>query len=111
MYRRICDAETQARKDPSLRLGRRTYAALQTLQSGKMVSHVLKACQTLEFSTYISRQCCEAFAAASASAILFNLLRSCNRSTPHQELLRYTHSHTDNKLHNSLNDTYCAVVF
>lgn len=86
---RIRAAEARARADPSLKLGKQTTAALRTLQTGKMISHVLKACQTLELSTQLSRRCCEAFAHAQAADILFTLLRSCNRSTPHQELLRY----------------------
>ena len=36
------------------------------------------------------RLCCVSFAEAAASNVLFALLRSCNRSTPHQELLRYS---------------------
>lgn len=67
--------------------------ALQVLQSGKMISQLLKACQTLELSTQLSRYCGEAFAQAGASRILFALIRSCNRSTPHQELLRYAYIH------------------
>lgn len=85
---RIQQAERRAIADPSLRLGKQTIAALHTLQSGKMISQLLKACQTLQLSTQLSRYCCEAFAQAGAAAILFGLLRSCNRSTPHQELLR-----------------------
>ena len=54
-----------------------------------MISHVLKACQTLLLSTQYSIKCCKAFAASSASSILLDLIRSCNRSTPHQELLKY----------------------
>ena len=88
MRKRIKQAEIKARADPSLRLGKQTMVALQTLQNGKMISHLLKSCQTLELSTQLSRHCCESFAHANAASILFGLLRSCNRSTPHQELLR-----------------------
>ena len=45
---------------------------------------------------------------AGASRILFALIRSCNRSTPHQELLRYVHTHT-NTLH--ISQTYYAIKF
>lgn len=37
-------------------------AALHVLQTGKMISQLLKACQTLELSTQLSRRCCDAFA-------------------------------------------------
>jgi abnormal spindle-like microcephaly-associated protein len=90
MRLRIQAAEAKARADPSLRLGKQTVAALHTLQTGKMISALLKACQVLQLSTQVSRYCCEAFAQAEAASILFGLLRSCNRSQPHQELLRYT---------------------
>lgn len=88
--KRIREAHARAAADPSLKLGKKTTAALEVLRSGKMISHVLKACQTLELSTQLSKYCCEAFAQANAANILFNLLRSCNRSQPHQELLRVT---------------------
>jgi abnormal spindle-like microcephaly-associated protein len=89
LLKRIKEADSRARADPSLKLGKQTSAALKVLQTGKMISQLLKACQTLELSTSLSRYCCEAFAQAGAPNILFSLLRSCNRSTPHQELLRY----------------------
>lgn len=85
---RIKAAELKALKDPTLMLGRQTKHALTVLQTGKMISHILKSCQTLELSTQLSKRCCEAFAHADAADILIALLRSCNRSTPHQELLR-----------------------
>lgn len=88
MIKRIKAADARAAADPSLKLGKQTMAALKVLQTGKMISQLLSACQTLELSSQVSRYCCEAFAQAGASDILFSLLRSCNRSTPHQELLR-----------------------
>jgi len=88
---RIQLAEQRALADPSLRLGKQTQMALHTLQSssGKMISSLLKACQTLELSTQLSHRCSRAFAEAGASKVLFTLIRSCNRSTPHQELLKH----------------------
>lgn len=91
LRQRIRRCEEQARADPSLRLGRRTLDALATLQHAKMISQQLGACKTLDCSTRYSAHCCEAFAEFGAARILFALLRSCNRSTPHQELLRYTY--------------------
>ena len=89
VYENIMVANAHARSNPEMKLSTRTQAALLTLQKGKMISHVLKACQTLEYSTSYSVVCCSNFVIASASKILFTLIRSCNRSTPHQELLRY----------------------
>lgn len=88
MCHRLKIAEQRARSDPSLCLGPQTQASLALLQSGKSISILLRACQTLELSTQLSVRCCEAFAQAQASSVLFGLIRSCNRSTPHQEMLR-----------------------
>lgn len=85
---RIKLAEKKARADPSLRLGKRTTAALTTLQNGKQISQLLKALQFLQMSTQVSKYCCASFAECGAPTVLFGLLRSCNRSQPHQELLR-----------------------
>jgi abnormal spindle-like microcephaly-associated protein len=96
--KRIRQAELRARADPTLKLGKRTVAALATLQNGKTVSQILKALQFLQFSTEVSQRCCASFASGGASGVLFGLLRSCNRSQPHQELLRwvmYRCLHTD----------------
>jgi abnormal spindle-like microcephaly-associated protein len=87
--KRIRHAELRARADPTLKLGKRTVAALATLQNGKTVSQILKALQFLQFSTEVSQRCCASFASGGASGVLFGLLRSCNRSQPHQELLRW----------------------
>jgi abnormal spindle-like microcephaly-associated protein len=86
--KRIRQAEIRARADPTMRLGKRTVAALSFLQNGKQVSQILKALQFLQLSTQVSKHCCTSFAEGGASAVLFGLLRSCNRSQPHQELLR-----------------------
>ena len=86
---RIIDAEKRAIADPNLCLAKQTKTSLEVLQSGKMISHLLKACQTLELSTQVSVKCCQAFTEAQASSVLFGLIRSCNRSTPHQEVLRH----------------------
>ena len=54
-----------------------------------MISQLFKACQLLELSTRISKKCSQSFSAAGAASILFSLIQSCNRSAPHQEILRY----------------------
>jgi abnormal spindle-like microcephaly-associated protein len=89
IHSRIEIANLSAKENPSLQMGKRTQDALVVLQTGKMISKVLKSCQILELSTQLSIRCCETFARANASSILFGLIRSCNRSTPHQELLKH----------------------
>ena len=73
----------------SLRLGSRTADALIALEKGYKDSIELqKLCETLELSTRLSRVCCEQLACGAASTLLFRLIRSCNRSAEHQEVLR-----------------------
>jgi hypothetical protein len=88
-YQRIQNANETSKKSPQLRLGNQTNEAISILLKGKMISQVLRACQTLELSTLYSKVCCHRFVQSAASKILFSLICSCNRSTPHQELLRF----------------------
>jgi len=89
MRRRIQEANRQARENPHLRLGVKTSAALKTLKESTRLSTVLRACLSLELSTTYSKRCCEAFLNSDAPSVLFNFIRSCNRSAPHLELLKH----------------------
>jgi abnormal spindle-like microcephaly-associated protein len=89
VYQRIKKANETSEKNPQLRLGNQTNEAISILLKGKMISQVLRACQTLELSTQYSTVCCHRFVKSAASKNLFSLICSCNRSTPHQELLRF----------------------
>ena len=82
-------ANQKARAEPQMCLGVRTIAALGTLQSSKRLSEVIRAIKTLEISTRLSEKCCIIFAAANAPHELFALVRTCNRSLPHIELLHH----------------------
>ncbi|XP_076352253.1 abnormal spindle-like microcephaly-associated protein homolog isoform X2 [Tachypleus tridentatus] len=44
----------------------------------------------LDVVTRLSASCCEKIAEGSAVEILFQLIRSCNRSLPHMELIKYS---------------------
>ena len=84
---RISHAAEAARLNPALRLGNRTTAALHTLLHAKKLSSVSHACANLERTTRLSRVCCAAFVEAGAPAIVFEHIRSLNRSMPHIDLL------------------------
>ena len=56
-------------------------------RDGRRLADVRAACAELEASTRLSAACCETFAAHGAVADLCGLLRTCNRSAPHVELL------------------------
>lgn len=87
--RRIREATHRAMKEPHMQLGIRTTRALLTLQRSKRMVELMEAVETLEISTRLSKSCCKAFADAGAPEILYNLIRTCNRSLPHIELLQF----------------------
>jgi hypothetical protein len=62
--------------------------ALQLLHNGKMISQYMKGCNYLVNYTNYCKEICELFVFTESSDILFRLLPTCNRSTPHQELLK-----------------------
>lgn len=84
---RIQLANERAEADPRLRLGFRTQAALEALTKSTRLAEIMMAICTLETATRYSEKCCIAFAQAGAPATLFDLIRTCNRSLPHVELL------------------------
>jgi len=68
-------------------LGPRTKEALEALKSCKSFQEVIKAMRILENTTKLSISSRKAFANAGAHSILYDFVRSCNRSAPHIELL------------------------
>jgi abnormal spindle-like microcephaly-associated protein len=87
--RRIARANKRAIDEPEMKLGVRTFRALQVLQKSKKLSEIMKAMLTLEVSTRLSKRCCGSFAHARAPDILYGVVRTCNRSLPHIELLNH----------------------
>ena len=90
IYQKLAIANANSKANPSLRLSNQTAEALSVLQNGRMISQLFKACQLLELATRVSKKCSHTFATAGAASILFSLIQSCNRSAPHQEILRYS---------------------
>lgn len=86
---RVREATARAEADPSLRIGVRHAAALEVLLSGKSCAQLLRSCLTLVVSTSLARECCEALVEVEGVPKLLAVIRSCNRSTPHMELLRH----------------------
>lgn len=81
-------SSTDAVNQKGLTLHAKAQHALDLLHKGRMMSHNMKACQYLLLYTSYSKEICELFVYTNSAAILFNLLLTCNRSTPHQELLK-----------------------
>ncbi len=96
---RIVEADKNCRARPELQLGCRTQAALTVLQTlansnhghtqtTKILEQSLTACRVLQMTTAVSLRCCQFFVQADAHCLLFAMIRSCNRTSQHQELLR-----------------------
>ena len=86
--RKIYRANVRAQDDPKMRLGFRTNAALEVLKTSTSLSELMRAVDALETSTRLSAVCCEVFTEANAADILLGLIRTCNRSLPHIQLMQ-----------------------
>lgn len=71
------------------KLYQRTALALRYLLTYKHFSAILEALKHLEVVTRLSPLCCENMAQSGAIAKIFVLIRSCNRSVPCMEVIRY----------------------
>jgi abnormal spindle-like microcephaly-associated protein len=114
--RRVERANARAKAEPKLRLGYRTASGLSILQTSNRLSEIMSAVTMLETSTRLSIVCCRKFIKAKAADILLALIRSCNRSLPHVELLHFVLLTFDNvSKHDaflpSLANTLSADVF
>ena len=87
--KRVATANSKALENPNMRLGVRTTSALLVLQNSSRLVEIMNAVSTLEVSTRLSRNCCIAFTECEAPEIIYSLVRTCNRSLPHVELLHY----------------------
>uniref|UniRef100_H0W3G5 Calponin-homology (CH) domain-containing protein n=1 Tax=Cavia porcellus TaxID=10141 RepID=H0W3G5_CAVPO len=71
------------------KLYKRTALALHDLLTYKHLSAILEALKHLEVVTRLSPLCCENMAESGAISKIFVLIRSCNRSVPCMEVIRY----------------------
>ncbi|XP_046308040.1 abnormal spindle-like microcephaly-associated protein homolog [Marmota monax] len=71
------------------KLYKRTTLALHYLLTYKHLSAILEALKHLEVVTRLSPRCCENMAQSGAISKIFVLIRSCNRSVPCMEVIRY----------------------
>ncbi|XP_006892180.1 PREDICTED: abnormal spindle-like microcephaly-associated protein homolog [Elephantulus edwardii] len=71
------------------KLYKRTALALHYLLTYKHLSGILEALKHLEVVTRLSPRCCENMSQSGAISKIFVLIRSCNRSVPCMEVIRY----------------------
>ncbi|NWR01529.1 ASPM protein, partial [Paradoxornis webbianus] len=72
------------------KLGNRTAIAIDHLLKYKHLSYILAALKHLEVATRLSPLCCENMAQSRALFSIFVLIRSCNRSVPCMDVIRYS---------------------
>ncbi|RKP12639.1 hypothetical protein BJ684DRAFT_20834 [Piptocephalis cylindrospora] len=72
-----------------MRLGNRTSTALRILLGGSRMSDILGACVHLEVVTRLSRECRLQLLHHQAIEVLYEVLSGCNRSMPHQAVMRH----------------------
>jgi abnormal spindle-like microcephaly-associated protein len=70
-----------------MKLGNRSKSALEILLTHKQLTFVLRAVENLDAVTRLSHTCCERLVQHDAVPIIFQLIRSCNRSKPHMAVL------------------------
>ena len=82
-------AKRNAEAEEWMKLGNRTSGALEVLVGSTSLAEIMKACQTLNVASRLSEVCCEQFTSEqNAIPIIYSMMRSCNRSQPHLELLK-----------------------
>lgn len=75
---------------PHLLLSHRTTVALTILSTSHSLTHIIDACQHLVVVTQLSATCRHRLITQyHVVRVILDLIRSCNRSQPHQEILRH----------------------
>ncbi|KAM6396614.1 LOW QUALITY PROTEIN: abnormal spindle-like microcephaly-associated protein [Pluvialis apricaria] len=72
------------------KLCNRTAIAIEYLLKYKHLSYILAALKHLEVATRLSPLCCENMAQSRAIFTIFVLIRSCNRSVPCMDVIKYS---------------------
>ena len=85
IFARLREAHRRMLENPSLCLGPRTNTALQTLLATRNLGQVLASLASLEMFTLISSRVAALMVAEGAIPVMLKLLRTCNRSLPHQK--------------------------
>ena len=65
-----------------------TSKAIETIEKSTVMAEVKGAVETLVHTTRKSKECCKCFVRAKCHIMLCFIITSCNRSTPHLELLQ-----------------------
>ncbi|CAB9509617.1 Abnormal spindle-like microcephaly-associated protein homolog (Fragment) [Seminavis robusta] len=82
-------ARLKTQHSPNMQLGARTASALAVIGTRTSLSEIMAAVRNLEATTRLSRGAAIAVVKGNTTAILLSLIRACNQSRPHQEILIY----------------------
>ena len=95
--------------DETCTLAYRTTLALKTLLRERQINPLINALSNLGVTTRFSQRCCVRLVEQKGVSIILELMRNCNRSKPHQELLRHAirSVHYDSKC---VSHHYCLSV-
>ncbi|CAH1785860.1 unnamed protein product [Owenia fusiformis] len=85
--KRIEEATRNATEEK--KLVNRTSSALDYLLQYKQLSYILEAVMHLDVATKLSSRCCERMVEGNAVCVLYTLIKSCNRSLPHMEIIKF----------------------
>ncbi|XP_054837436.1 abnormal spindle-like microcephaly-associated protein [Eublepharis macularius] len=90
--RALRDSLVMANKESKeeMKLCNRTAFAIDRLLKYRHFSYILAALKDLEVVTRLSPVCCENMAQTEAVPTIFTLIRSCNRSVPSMDVIRYS---------------------
>lgn len=88
LRRRLEKANEKSKEEE--KLCNRTAIAIEHLLKYKHLSYVLAALKHLEVVTRLSPLCCENMVQSRAIFSIFVLIRSCNRSVPCMDVIRYS---------------------
>ncbi|XP_060088344.1 abnormal spindle-like microcephaly-associated protein [Heteronotia binoei] len=90
--RALRDSLVMANKESKeeMKLCNRTTLAIDYLLKYRHFSYILAALKDLEVVTRLSPVCCESMAQTEAVSTIFTLIRSCNRSVPCMDVIRYS---------------------
>ncbi|XP_034979449.1 abnormal spindle-like microcephaly-associated protein [Zootoca vivipara] len=81
-------ANKESKED--MKLCNRTALAIERLLKYKHFSYILASLKDLEVVTRLSPVCCESMVQNEAVSTIFTLIRSCNRSVPSMDVIRYS---------------------
>ncbi|CAH3024578.1 unnamed protein product [Porites evermanni] len=74
----------------SMKLCNRTRSALDFLLQCKNISRIVGSLVNLEVVTRLSEVCCQQVVDDGALPVIFKVLKKCNRSLPHLEVIKYS---------------------